>query len=44
MYEAPEVRRLGTVEELTQALNKVGPTPDVFSQVVPIVGSIVTIP
>ena len=39
-YEPPEIRILGSVEELT-LLNKVGPDPDMFSDIVPIIGSIV---
>jgi hypothetical protein len=30
-YEAPTVRDLGTVEEMTQDLNKIGPSADSFT-------------
>jgi hypothetical protein len=41
-YKSPELRDLGTVEQLTEQFNKNGPNPDQFSQVVPIIGSQVT--
>jgi hypothetical protein len=43
MYEPPQVEELGTLAELTQDKNKVGHTPDMFSAVTGIVGSIVSI-
>jgi hypothetical protein len=43
-YIAPEVTVLGSVHQLTLADNKVGPDPDIYSQVVPIVGSITPTP
>ncbi|WP_375492218.1 lasso RiPP family leader peptide-containing protein [uncultured Jatrophihabitans sp.] len=44
MYEAPMVTDLGSVEELTATPapspgNKLGSTPDVYSNIVPVVGS-----
>jgi hypothetical protein len=42
-YEAPEMKTLGTVHEMTLDLNKVGHTADQYSGQVPIVGSIKTI-
>ncbi len=42
MYTPPSITELGTIADLTQqGLNKVGTTPDAFSDVVPIIGSIV---
>ena len=39
-YEPPSIRVLGTVEELTQQLNKVGPQADALTQLDPnVVGS-----
>lgn len=42
MYEAPRVHDLGSVADLTEDLNKIGHSPDMYSNIVPIVGSIVT--
>jgi hypothetical protein len=42
-YEAPEMKNLGSVHEMTLAQNKVGLTADIYSGQVPIVGSIKTI-
>lgn len=43
MYEPPQVEELGTLAELTQAKNKIGHNPDMYSAVTGIIGSIVTI-
>jgi len=43
-YTAPEVTVLGSVRDLTLANNKIGSEPDIYSQIVPIVGSITPIP
>jgi hypothetical protein len=45
-YEAPLVRELGSIEQLTeQNLNKVGPNPDTLSAINPnVVGSFVPAP
>jgi hypothetical protein len=43
-YTAPQVTVLGSVRDLTLASNKIGPDPDMYSQVVPIIGSITPIP
>lgn len=46
-YEAPEVFELGSLEELTEgSFNKVGSTPDMFTQVTGgvVIGSLVTSP
>jgi hypothetical protein len=42
-YEAPRVEELGSLAELTAKKNKVGPTADIYSSAVPIVGSITSI-
>ena len=41
-YTPPTVTDLGTVRDMTLDLNKVGFESDVYSAIVPIVGSIVT--
>lgn len=43
-YTAPKVTVLGSVRDLTLADNKIGSDPDIYSQTVPIVGSITPIP
>ena len=44
-YEAPAIRELGSLGELTsQHYNKVGPHPDTFSTNPDVVGSVVPIP
>jgi hypothetical protein len=44
-YEAPKLRELGSLEELTeQSLNKVGPTPDAFTSNPDIIGSLTPFP
>jgi hypothetical protein len=44
-YEAPKLRELGSLEELTeQQFNKVGQTPDGFVTNPNIVGSVVPVP
>jgi hypothetical protein len=43
-YTKPTVTVLGSVRELTLADNKIGSDPDIYSQVVPIVGSITPAP
>lgn len=44
-YEAPTLRELGSIEELTQQLyNKIGPTPDGMTSNPEIVGSVVAFP
>jgi hypothetical protein len=34
-YEAPVVRELGTVEEMTEAFDKVGSATDIFTGAIP---------
>ena len=34
-YSAPEVRSLGSVEELTQSFDKIGSIADVFTPAIP---------
>ena len=34
-YSAPQVRSLGSVEEMTQAFDKIGSDPDIFTPAVP---------
>ncbi|MEA2126351.1 MAG: hypothetical protein QOI80_3133 [Solirubrobacteraceae bacterium] len=41
-YKAPEVSSLGSVEEMTEQLNKIGSTADQYTQVVPILVGTVT--
>jgi hypothetical protein len=43
-YTAPKVTVLGTLHELTLVGNKIGPDPDMYSNVVPIIGSITPAP
>ncbi len=45
-YEAPVIRELGTLAELTnQCYNKIGQTPDAFSGQNPnVIGSLVPVP
>ncbi len=43
IYEPPVLRVLGSVAELTQQFNKIGPTPDGFTNATPIVGSVVPV-
>jgi hypothetical protein len=41
-YQAPEIRVLGTVEELTRSLDKIGAEPDFLTPIIPALdGSIV---
>ena len=40
-YEAPEIRTVGSLAELTQANNKIGFSSDMFSAETGLVGSIV---
>ncbi len=44
-YEGPQIRDLGSLRELTlQQFNKIGPTPDLVTQVNPdVVGSFIPI-
>jgi hypothetical protein len=42
-YEAPSITELGSVHELTQKFNKIGPSSDLFSRITPLVGSIVAV-
>jgi hypothetical protein len=32
-YESPEIRDLGSLQELTAASNKIGPTADIFTSI-----------
>lgn len=46
-YESPELREIGSVEELTeQTVNKVGSTPDAFTAITggAVVGSVIPAP
>ena len=43
-YEAPEMKTLGTVHEMTLYKNKVGPDSDMFTGLTGISGSIVSHP
>jgi hypothetical protein len=43
-YEAPKIEIIGSLHELTLGLNKVGSTDDIYSTIVPIIGSIVPSP
>lgn len=43
-YQPPTITELGSVRDLTLGLNKVGNNPDIYSAVVPIIGSIVSAP
>lgn len=40
-YSAPSVTDLGSVRDLTLVVNKVGSDPDIYSGIVPVVGSII---
>ncbi|MCU4743567.1 lasso RiPP family leader peptide-containing protein [Halobacteria archaeon AArc-m2/3/4] len=40
-YETPEVTEYGTVESITQNQNKVGSGDDEYSEITPLVGSVV---
>ena len=42
-YEPPRITDIGSLADLTLAFNKRGPRPDVFSNIAPIVGSLVPI-
>ena len=39
-YEPPRISTLGSLQELTLSFNKKGPSADVFSNLVPIIGSL----
>jgi len=44
-YEAPAIRELGSLQELTQqSYNKIGTSQDIYSQNTPLVGSLVPPP
>jgi len=43
-YSPPTVTELGTIRELTLAMNKVGTRSDIYSNTVPLVGSLVSPP
>lgn len=40
-YEAPVLNELGSLEHLTRQFNKVGQSSDIYSQLVPVIGSLV---
>lgn len=40
-YEAPALSELGSLEQLTQQYNKVGKSTDIYSQLTPVIGSLV---
>jgi hypothetical protein len=46
-YESPEIRELGSLEELTlQSFNKIGRTPDIYTAITNgvVIGSLVPAP
>lgn len=42
-YQPPRISEIGSLRELTLAFNKKGPNADIFSQAIPIVGSITSL-
>lgn len=43
-YDAPTVKALGSLRDLTLEFNKPSGPPDIYSSTVPVVGSLVLIP